>query len=285
MDHPLTGLKVDVLSLMEKRLPRYVVNCFQAAGFGEIEVIASMDVSESEANSISKIEEYIQRRHKSNPEMLPPCCSPEPINSLPFEFPPGHRIRICKFVHEVKQIYKNKHSSLKPASTKHAGSVTTAKKAKLIEQPVDQVPLSVDEVNCQVHESIDDWIRKQKLMYLSSLKEGKHYSVTVNNRNNGQIAVAVHCTMCRTSIHLHPQSNHFQISNWTRHTKKCASRYNADDPKQPKLFSKQSASSVSTEKFPTKQPAVALAGSSCIFPNNDLASSNLEKGNNQQIFH
>ena len=62
MDQPLTGFEVDVLSLMEKQLPRYVAKCLKAAGFDEIEVIASMHVTEGEASSISKI---IEGRHKA----------------------------------------------------------------------------------------------------------------------------------------------------------------------------------------------------------------------------
>ena len=50
--------KVDVNVLMQEQLPRYVVNCFQAAGYDELEVIASMDTTEGETNSISKIEKY-----------------------------------------------------------------------------------------------------------------------------------------------------------------------------------------------------------------------------------
>jgi len=90
------------------------MNCLQAAGYDDLEVIVSMDVAESEKSScISKIEEFIERRHKSNADMLPPQYPSETVNSLPFEFPPGHHVRICNFVYEVKQLYKTK---LKPVS-------------------------------------------------------------------------------------------------------------------------------------------------------------------------
>ena len=68
-------LEVDVLELMEKRLPRYVVNCLQAAGYDDLEVIGSMDVAEGEKSScISTVEEYIERRRKNNSDILPPVA-------------------------------------------------------------------------------------------------------------------------------------------------------------------------------------------------------------------
>ena len=140
MDQPFTDCpsEVDVINLlMQQRLPRsrYVVNCLQAAGYDELEVIASMDTNEGEASSISKIEKYIERHHKNNTDMLPSYSS----DSFPFEFPPGHRIRICNFVQEIKQLYRNTKST--DISTKHSRSAT-AKRLKLMVQPEDQLPLS-----------------------------------------------------------------------------------------------------------------------------------------------
>jgi len=81
---------VDVLSLMEERLPRYFMNCLRAAGYDDLEVIASMDVAEGEKSScISTIEGYIRRQHKNNPDMLPPCCPVESVNLLPLSFHQG----------------------------------------------------------------------------------------------------------------------------------------------------------------------------------------------------
>ena len=41
-DQSQDSLEVDVNLLMQQRLPRYVVNCLQAAGYDELEVIASI---------------------------------------------------------------------------------------------------------------------------------------------------------------------------------------------------------------------------------------------------
>jgi len=119
------------------------MNCLQAAGYDDLEVIASMDVAEGEKSScISKIEEFIEK------QCLPPQYPSESVNSIPFEFPPGHRVRICNFVHKVKQLYKT------PAS-KGIKSSAMLRKAKPTDQELIQVSLSVDEVTLQVLESIN----------------------------------------------------------------------------------------------------------------------------------
>jgi len=123
---PDTSLEVDIVALMDKRLPSYVGNCLRAAGFDELEVIASMDTSNGEDNSISKVERYIEKRHKHNQEMLPPCCTKESMSALPFEFPPGHRIRICKFVEEIKQLHKNMSHKAVSLHTKLCTAAKTA---------------------------------------------------------------------------------------------------------------------------------------------------------------
>jgi len=85
-------------------------------------------------------------------------------------------------------------------------------------------------------------------MHLNSLKEKTHYSVTVKDQNHGQIAALINCIVCRKSIHLQLVNNHFILSNWTKHVKKCAAQHNIHDPSQPTLFSKQSvAASALTE--------------------------------------
>ena len=281
--------EVNVILLMQKRLPRYVVNCLQAAGYDELEVVASMDTTEGETSSICRIEKLIERRHKNNPNMLPSYSS-DSFNSesLPFEFPPGHRIRICNFVQEVKQLYRNKISSSKIVSTKHARSATTAKRIKPMTQPEDQFPLSVDELTCKVHESIRKWIGQQKLMALNSLKQGKHYSVIVNNHGNGQITVVVNCGICRTSVRLHLLNTHYQISNWTRHVKRCASNTSCTtDSKQTtlhQLFPKTLTSTVKTQSSPTKQ-SVSKSRHEPSISSTDPANDNLNReSSSPQVF-
>ena len=198
---------------MQKPLPRYVVNCLQA-GYDELEVVALMDTTEGETSSISKIEKYIEKQHKSNTEVLPSYPS-ESFSSLSFEFPPGHHIRICNFVEEVKQLYRDKLSSSKPVSTEQVRSATAAIRLKVMAQPEDQFPLTVDEITSQVHENIRKWIEQQKLMALHSLKQGKHYFVNVSNHGNGQNSVVVNCVYLSHISLLTPPQQTLPNSNWT----------------------------------------------------------------------
>ena len=51
-DHDISAKEAssDILNLLQKRLPPYVVNCFMVSGFDSIDVITSMDVSEKPGN-------------------------------------------------------------------------------------------------------------------------------------------------------------------------------------------------------------------------------------------
>ena len=53
---------------MKEKLPSYVVNCLQAAGFDVPEVIVDMDISQGPGNSITVIEEFIEKRYPRDPE-------------------------------------------------------------------------------------------------------------------------------------------------------------------------------------------------------------------------
>ena len=46
---------------MKESLPDYIVNCMLAAGYDDIKIISAMDVTDSEGNSISIIENFIEK--------------------------------------------------------------------------------------------------------------------------------------------------------------------------------------------------------------------------------
>ena len=60
-----------------------------AAGYDDIKIISAMDVTDSEGNSNSIIENFIEKRFKGDPDY---CHNHISKSSLPFEFPPGHRL-------------------------------------------------------------------------------------------------------------------------------------------------------------------------------------------------
>ena len=234
-DEPNTLVqKPDLITFMKSKLPEYVVNCFLMAGYDEEMVIADMDISENESNSISKIENYIEKRCKQNPAITRPdtllALNPS-AKSLPFEFPPGHRIRICNFVKEVKEMCQRKMQLSSCASTTVK---TGVKKRKLMIQSDFQVPSSAEEISTQVHKNINKWLNQQQTVALNSLKNGHDFSVHINKDGKGCFSVLVKCLLCSTSIRLHQLNSTFQISNWTRHVKKCADRRKLNS-KQAKL--------------------------------------------------
>jgi len=96
-------------------------------------------------------------------------------------------------------------------------------------------PLLADEIECRVQESIAKWLSRQENLALNRLENEKHYSVTTTDHGNGQISVQVNCFICHISVRLHPYNSHYQISNWTRHIKKCGARIGGVSSKQTKL--------------------------------------------------
>ena len=97
MESDATSSPVDGISIMKQALPEYVVNCFFAAGYDTTDVITAMDISDNPGNSIELIEKYISERYPKDPRY---CNNPDSdiLLAKPFEFPPGHRIRICNFI-------------------------------------------------------------------------------------------------------------------------------------------------------------------------------------------
>ena len=91
---------IDVLEMMKQKLPEYVVKCLISAGYDEIEVLPTMDTSEKQGNSIEKIESFIEKKYADNSEH-------NPFPSRPFEFLPGHRVRLCNFVRELNILRVN----------------------------------------------------------------------------------------------------------------------------------------------------------------------------------
>lgn len=220
----------DLHSLMNERLPKYVVNCFLAAGFDTEQVICSMDItSDGPKNSIKIIESYIAKRFQGNPDMCDSFSS-----QLPFEFPPGHKLRICSFVQEVKQICQKTHKSKFRHKNKRLqlmGQDIQAKKLKTITvMPKDheiQSEISVSTIEREVQSSIKRWKESQNNKLLRNLTEKEHYNVQITaTAESDSFSGVVQCGLCNASVQLQQVSDkhnviHYRISNWCRHMKKC----------------------------------------------------------------
>ena len=95
-----SNYRPNIVQLLEQKLPKYIVECFRVSGFDDIDAINEMNVK-TEPNSINIIEKYIDK-HK---EEFPQCMGPNASSMLPFEFPPGHRIRIRTVIKELQNQY------------------------------------------------------------------------------------------------------------------------------------------------------------------------------------
>ena len=91
-----------VTRLMKQKLPPYIVNCIVSARFDKVKVLSSMDTSENPGNSIEKIMKFIEQKFATS-------SVHNPFSSSPFEFSPGHRIRLSNFMREVTTLCQNKN--------------------------------------------------------------------------------------------------------------------------------------------------------------------------------
>lgn len=73
---------------MKNSLPQYIITAFTVSGYDEIEDICEMDTGEGPNNSVTTIENYI------NKKKFKTCRAPHQTDYEPFEFPPGHRKKI-----------------------------------------------------------------------------------------------------------------------------------------------------------------------------------------------
>ena len=221
-DDPPAPDELDITALMHSALPSYVVKCLILAGYDEKEVIKSMDTSEKVGNSISMIEQYIEERHKDDPDLIPGVSTTHP--EFPFQFPPGHRIRICNFVRKVKDMCKD-YKSFDKQTCNSDRSVAMIKKCKVATTDASRAftePLSAKEIACQVHGSIHKWTQQPKNAAFRLLEDGTHFSVHIIEEAKHCFSVKVTCTSCHTAIRLQKINQHYQISNWTKHVKNCA---------------------------------------------------------------
>ena len=224
------------------------MNCFLSSGFDEIEVLCSMDTSEKPGNSIEKIEKFIQKKFAHDVDHNP-CPS-----LVPFEFPPGHRTRICNFIKEIRQL-KESHmqsdtkSNPKKRKTCLLPNALPSKKQKPCSKGLsdaghdangeDSNCLSVVDVSKQIRTSLRKWTNKQNSK-LKDLQEGQHYSLHIVAEDNcGNFEVKIRCFHCGAAVALQQIKETFIMSNWYRHAKVCLAKSNIDKDKyhQPAIHS------------------------------------------------
>jgi len=218
------GNPKDVVDLMKKELPEYVANCLLVSGYDDLDVLCSMDVSESPKNSILKVENYISKRYSDN-------SSYNPMLNHPFEFPPGHRVRIYNFIQKLNNMKTEKVKSsvqkrLLPCNQKRA-----SKKAKRDEidltDDTDASQITMATVSKQVRTSLKNWITKQSEDCFKEMTEDTDYFLNISPQlRPGFFDVSIRCGKCDASIRLHQKdssvcSSPYISSNFTRHVQIC----------------------------------------------------------------
>ena len=122
-----------------------------------------MDITDSPGNSIRGIETYIGSKFPDNEEYYHNRCI-----SLPFEFPPGHRKRICNFINEIKIVHQDK---------------PIAKRSKPVKVVEEISTINIPSISKQILSNLNKWLRKQSSCEIINLQENKDYSVSVKRPN------------------------------------------------------------------------------------------------------
>ncbi len=160
-------------------------------------------------------------------------CGVQASSTLPFEFPPGHRIRIRKFVGDVRNLVCKQASHSKLRNKRKRSSVHSAdKRAKQTDTTTSsdndsESEDTIDSIATNINSSIVKWTKAQTVVRLRNLCENKHYSVVVKKLvKKAKFSVQVTCLGCRKPISLQRKDSSnkcspYIISNWTRHIKKC----------------------------------------------------------------
>lgn len=211
---------------MKERLPAYIVNCLIASGYDEMQVLCDMDTSETPKNAIEKVESFISKKFSDKPEY-------NPTLSQPFEFPPGHRARICNFIQELKMLQENakrkaidNHKSSKKRKISRPYAELSTDKVNLTDD-AELTVVNIEVVSKQVRSNLKNWATKQSEANFKQLQEGVHYSLKISPKESpGFFSVSLRCTKCNIVIQLHQKVNSdctapYLISNFTRHVKLC----------------------------------------------------------------
>ena len=216
----------DAKELLESKLPDYIAQSFLKCGFDEIEDIAEMDVGEGPNNSISVMEKYIDKKR------FPECMGPNQLDDEPFEFPPGHRLKIKRFITEVKQMHKPQRSLKRKVKSPRKRS----KKIKTDDSPSislssltssesEQSDLStcstiatINAATNEIRAKVLKWGKKQNL----NLVENQHFTITVKYHpsDDKKVCASIRCG-CGNNYIINQKANSWLISNWSRHYQSC----------------------------------------------------------------
>ena len=142
-----------------------------------------------------------------------------------FEFPPGHRLRICNFVKDIRQLKRSYNS--KPNHKRSNEPELACKIPRIDPDCSESNTLSVAHIYKQIRFCVRKWISEQK-DDCRNVQEGEDYTLNVaSNRRSGKFDVSIRCLLCGTMMTLHQIKNSYICSNFYRHATPCVKKYNA----------------------------------------------------------
>eukprot|EP00731_Ephydatia_muelleri_P017431 Em0010g529a len=203
--------------LLRSKLPGYIVSCMLAAGFDTLDTVARMDVGNQPGNSIQIIEEYISSNFPGDARYMH-----APLLGSTCKFPPGHRIRIERFVQELRSshvCHDLLNDAVRPATKKKKKN--SEPEAAAAQAPAGEISALTESgttstIIPRLRQQINAWQKKLSDERLRSLQENVHYELTMKEEQ-----AVVSCKLCSRNLILSSKHNKLILSNWTRHVSTC----------------------------------------------------------------
>ena len=202
----------------EKSLPPYIVNCFYEAGYDSLDAIIEMN-----DDSISEIEQYIDERKSDLPHCMRDATDEK--SSRSFKFPPGHKIRIRKFIMKHKDLFspqKPMKSEIVHQKSSNRRDVATQPKSKKQKLSCEDIPTTTEDIR----RKIVKWTKRYENEETGrTVAEGQDFVIQVKKSltDSSLCHATIECR-CGNSyvVTRNPKGEH-QITNWSRHFKTCIS--------------------------------------------------------------
>ena len=229
-----------ILNMMRKSLPPYVVNCFKYTGYDNSPAITQM-TTEGPQNSLNQIEGFIIKYHPNDEFCYPPTVAKNLTNVPNFVFLPGHRILIAKFINDFKAREEiNSRLARKRPTTGHSNATKKRIITCSTADPEESPPYQSYDLQFHyndIRKRMVKWIRKEGSKEIQELKEHTDYSVICKLDSSDHLKASVKCTLCRKEFQLNPKTTAngkkvMILSNWTAHIKQCIHKCK-DSGKQP----------------------------------------------------
>ena len=148
--------------------------------------------------------------------------------SIPFEFPPGHKIRIANFITDLKRRSRRRctSNSLPPTTDASLPMKPPSKKRKLLEDKSTKQE-DVPTVTAEVRKKVLKWTHNYDNGTFDTVEEGRDYIIRVTRSSIHPTTcdASITCGKCGNSyIVTKKQSGDRIISNWSKHFKICGNK-------------------------------------------------------------